>query len=378
MTAEPELRAYLNHAGTSWPKPPAVREAVHRALAAEPGRWPALLESAREVVAAFLGMPDPGRLVFTPGCTSAIATAVAHLPWSAGDVVLTSGLEHHALVRPLALLERTAGVEHRVLPGGDAGAVDLDRAAAELAGGSVRLVACTMASNVTGEILPARELAALARSHGALFLLDAAQGVGVLPVDAAGLELDLLAFAGHKGPQGPSGIGGLWARDGVRFDACSARCALTADGSRDAGGGGLPTYCDVGSVNVASASGLAAGLEGIAERGVDTVRRHVRRLTRFLQEGLSGTPGLRLVGPEDTDRRTGIASYVLERLSPAEAEEALAGRGVVARGGEHCAPLAHATLGTGEHGTLRVSFGPGSTERDAERAVDALRGVAGS
>jgi DNA-binding transcriptional MocR family regulator len=165
---------HLNQAGTSWPKPAAVRQAAAAALEADPARLAADFERHHQGIAAWLGVPS-GQLLLTPGGTSALAVGLAALGLAAGDRVLCSSMEHHALHGPLLGLQQR-GVQLRVAPR-DAGPLDLEQVERELRQG-VRLVACCSAANVTGERMPVEELSALCRRYGALLLLDAAPEVG--------------------------------------------------------------------------------------------------------------------------------------------------------------------------------------------------------
>ena len=180
---------YLNSAATTWPKPERVYEAVGRTLraAGSLGRTAGTnvetpLEGTRSRVAAFFGIDDPRRLAFVPGCTYACNIAVQGLEWKRGDRILISGLEHNAVSRPARLVAARHGVDLGTSPYAPGAPIDLEWVERELKRGGVRMVAAVMASNVTGEILPYRELRELTRKHNALLLLDGAQAGGVLPI----------------------------------------------------------------------------------------------------------------------------------------------------------------------------------------------------
>ncbi|HJL20497.1 MAG TPA: aminotransferase class V-fold PLP-dependent enzyme [Sandaracinaceae bacterium LLY-WYZ-13_1] len=342
------MTVYLNHAGTSWPKPAPVREAVRAALEGDPAGWDGCFEAGHRAVAEWLNAP-PARVRLTPGCTSALGAAVAELPWEAGDRVVTSGFEHRALTRPVEAL-RARGVENVVVPpDGDA---PLDLAALEraLAEGRVRLVALSAASNVTGALLPWEAVIERAHAHGARVLLDAAQVAGWIPLDVRATGVDLLAFAGHKGPQAPWGIGGLY----VAPDLPS------------------PGYCDTGSVDRAALAGLAAGLAWLEARPgrLAAARARIERLARATE----ALPGVRLHGPRAPEARVPTLALSHATIAPATLAARLSARGVVASGGRQCAAAAHRTLGTDAGGgVLRLSAGAVSTDRDVDRAADALR-----
>ncbi len=364
------MTIYLNHAGTSWPKPPAVHAATRTAAEAPPEEWPALFDRAVDRVARFFAMSQPAGLLFTTSCTEALAVAIDSLPWATGDRVITSSMEHHALARPVLNLARTRGVIHSLAPRAADGPIDLDYVAEALARDGARLVACSMASNVTGELLPVAELATLAHRHGALMLVDAAQTAGSLPIDVGALGADIFAFAGHKGPHAPQGIGGLYVAPTVAFESPTASCDL-ATGSCDSSIG----YCDVGSLNLPVAAGLAAGLDWLAARGVNSVRAAVRQRTAELLAGLADLPCVTVYGPCDADARTAAISVTADGIDSLELAERLRARGVIARGGHQCAPLAHRAIGTAHGGTLRLSAGPDTTADEIARALAILRKI---
>lgn len=359
---------YLNNAGTSWPKPPAVHAAVLEALAAAPAERGALFERAHGRVAAFLGLPTPERLLLTGGCTAALALALGDLPWTESDVLLTSSLEHHALARPAEKLQRERGVTWEVAPYAPGEPVDLDFVEATLGRGRVRLVAVTAASNVTGELLPTAELCRLAHAHGAIVLLDAAQTLGVVPTTVDAVGADIVVFAGHKGGLAPGGIGGFWAREGVAFETPWAACEVTPGAGERPECSPFPGYCDVGSVNLPGAAGLAAGLEWHAAQAGE-VGDHARGLAADCRRRVAELPGCRVLGAGDV--HTATLSIEVDALPLEAAEAYFLERGLVVRAGQHCAPLALAALGASQ-GTLRVSFGPLNVPDDVDRLLGAI------
>jgi len=349
---------YLNHAGTSWPKPVQVLDAAMSRASASPSEWGARFVRDHEAVAGQLGVPVD-TLLPTPSCTQALAVAVADISWQSGDRVVTTSMEHHALWRPLAKLQ---GVEVVELPRGPHGMLDLDALREVLRAGGVRLVAMSMASNVTGEALPWHDVVDLAHAHGALCLLDGAQVAGWVPLDLAELQVDLFAFAGHKGPQGPSGLGGLYVRPGVVLDSPGASC----NGEVCRTG---PSYCDTGSVNGPALAGLAVGWAAM-----DHARPLEGAMARAaaVRAWLIGQPDVHVVGGEPV---LPTVSIVVDGRPPSALASGLAERGLVVRGGTQCAPRAHRALGTGEEGTLRLSFGPWGQDADVEQVVEALGGL---
>lgn len=361
---------YLNQAGTSWPKPEAVHRAVRDAFDEPHGTWAATFAARHARVARAFGA-SPERLLLTPGCTSALAVAIADLDWRAGERVLISALEHHALQRPVALLERR-GVEVTTIGRAPDAPLDLAALRAELARGGVRLVAMTAACNVTGELLPVREAADLAHAHDALMLVDAAQVAGWLPLDVATLDADLLAFAGHKALRAPWGIGGLYVAPHVSMATPQAVCVLPTAGTAPASCAPMPGYCDVGSLDRLALAGLAAALDEAEGEAPEERLRAARTLLEPLEAWLDEHPRARRLGLRDPARRLPTVAFTLDGLPTDQVLAAFAERGIAIAGGQQCAPLAHHTLGTLPDGALRVSVGPANDAADVQRALELL------
>lgn len=357
---------YANSAGTSWPKPAPVTSAVADALDAPPSAYPEILAGAHAAIADAFGIDSPERLVITPGCTGALAAGISNLPWIEGDRVLTSSLEHAGIAHPVAKLSSERGVEHEAIAYHPADGIDLDALEDSLRSRPARLVAVSYATNTTGHVLPVKDIVRLAQENGALCLIDAAQAAGVVQHSVGDLGCDLWAFAGHKGPQGPQGVGGLWAAPHVEFAVDAASCTL--DGTAPSS---MPGYCELGGANIAGAAGVAAGLRWLAETGLG--KRGVELGRRF-REGAAAIEGIEVLGGEA--RENGLATALIPHGTPIDAcEQHLAAAGVLVRAGHHCAEAATRTLGTTD-GCVRVSFGPTSTEDDVDRTLDAVRQLA--
>jgi len=362
---------YVNNAGTSYPKAPGVVDACGTALASAPEASHGALQDAHAETCRLFGIERADRLLLTGSCTSALSLLLHDLPLQAGDTVLTSALEHHALAGPLQRLQLTRGIVHELAPYTPGEPLDLDFVRRRVREGGVRLIAVTTASNVTGELLPVEELGRLAHEHGVPVLLDAAQTAGVVPIDVRSLPVDMLVFAAHKGPLAPHGIGGLWAAPHVELVSPAAVCELP---SADAGAtaavrcADFPGACDVGSINLSAAAGLVAALRWRAQAGAvyDAPRAWALRLRQRLRE----QPGVTLFGGDAADY-TAAVSFLIDKLPIAQAEAFFAARGVTLRAGQHCAPLALQAIGAPE-GTLRVSFGPFNRESDVDAVAAAV------
>ncbi len=375
---------YFDNAATSWPKPEAVRAALsdyfgeaggnagrsgHRMSVAAAR----IVENAREALAGLFHAGDPSRIVFTHNATHALNLALYGL-LHPGDHVVTSSVEHNSVMRPLRHLE-TLGVEVTVVPCTPEGILE-SNAVRRAVRPHTRLVVTTHASNVAGTLLPVGALAALAREHGIPYLVDASQTAGAIPIDVEELELDLLAFTGHKGLLGPTGSGGLYVREGVALVPL-IRGGTGSDSAHEIQPEFLPDAFESGTLNVAGIAGLGAGVRFLLEIGLDAVRAHERNLVAQFLAGASEISGITLYGPGDAALQCGLVSFNVAGATPSEVGVILdESFGIMARTGLHCAPAAHRTLGTFPTGTVRFSFGWFNTPTEVEVALGALREIA--
>ena len=339
---------YLNHAATTWPKPEIVYETVDRCFRTlnSPDRTTVgeddvhgaeMMESCRQKVAAFFGIRNPSRLVFVPSATYALNLPIHGLHWHAGDVVIMSGLEHHAVSRPIRKIAREHGVKFEVAPYSIDEPLDLNFVEDRLKSGKVKLLACTAASNVTGHIIPARELGQLADRYGALFLLDASQAAGILPIDVDDLHVDMLGFAGHKGLLGPPGCGGLFVRKGIELETL-AEGGTGKDSGQHEMSGRFPSNFEVGTHNLLSILGMSTGIEWIQQTGIDALREHELQLTKAFLDGIREMSFVKLHGPADISNRTAVVSLTFDGITPQDAAKWLAEEhNVATRAGFHCA-----------------------------------------
>ena len=374
---------YFNNAATTWPKPQVVYEAVDecfrnlnspdRTTSEEGCRSSELMWNSRQEVAEFFGIGDPSRLVIVPSCTYALNLAIQGQHFQADDVILMSGLEHHAVSRPIRKVCRERGARFEIAPYAQDQPIDLEFVENRLKTGEVKLVACTAASNVSGDILPTAELGELCQKYKVRYLVDAAQAAGVLPIDVEDLNADLLTFAGHKGLFGPPGVGGLFVREGIQLDTL-AEGGTGKDSGKHAMSGDFPASYEVGTHNLMAIVGLTAGIRWLQQAGLEELLRHERALTRRFIEGLEELPGVTIYGPKDLAKRTATVSFTMDDVSPQELANWLAEHhNVATRPGYHCAPLAHETIGTlpGE-GAIRFSFGFDNTLDEIEAVLGML------
>ena len=384
----PDVRpaVYLDHAATSWPKPQPVVDAVHRAfteLGGNPGRGAyamALAASraifdARRSLASLLGVPDSRDLLFQPSCTAACNLMLKGC-LKPGDRVVVGSMEHNAVARPLARLAET-GVEVVIVQADPTGLIDPGDVEREVRVASTRAIVCQHASNLTGTIQPLPDLADIARESGALLLVDGAQGPGHLEVDLAALGADAYAASGHKALLGPQGVG-------VLYLAPSLDLSEQVEGGTGAGDSESltmpaerPDRYEAGTLNTPGILGLGAAATFLAEEG-PAQRAREADLVHLLHEGLLEMGGFRVLGPPLGEPRVPVISAVHESVDADRiAFELDRGYRVAVRGGLHCAPWAHETVGTLECGAVRFGIGWGVTASHVEEALTAVAEIVG-
>ncbi len=378
---------YLDNASTSWPKPEIVYQTMdefHRKTGASPGRGghrlaratEAAIDEARVLLARFFNAAEKDRIIFTFNCTDALNLGLKGL-LRPGDHVVTSCIGHNSLVRPLNKLEQQGVKVTRLAPCSDDGFVS-PSSIEEAIIKDTRLVAVTHASNVTGVIQPIEEYGAITAKHDVLFMVDAAQTVGIYPIDIQASNIDLLACSGHKGLLGPQGTGVLCLSERVELDTL-----------REGGTGSqseleeqpedLPYKYESGTPNAVGIVGLSAGVRYILSEGLDRIRAHAHSLLERLVDGLSQIPDVVLYGPRDRSTQTSILSLNLKGWNPGEAATILdQAFDIGVRAGLHCAAAAHKTFGTYPSGTIRFSPGYFNTEEEIDFAVQALAKICSS
>jgi cysteine desulfurase family protein len=376
---------YLDNAATSFPKPEAVYQALDRFARhdlANPGRAghkmalaaEHALDDARHLLNQFFHGDAPERFVFTLNGTDALNMAFKGV-FGDGDHVITSDLEHNSVSRPLRQMELDGRITLTRVRADGGGTVDPDDVRRAVTP-RTRLVALTHASNVLGTVQPVAEVGRLARERDLLFLVDAAQTAGVVPIDVQALAVDLLAFPGHKSLLGPTGTGALYV--GPRADVRAWREGGTGgDSASETQPRLLPYFLEGGTPNVLGVAGLAAGVKFVRERGPDAIRAHEVALTDRLWRRLEELGGYEVFGHRDPARRVGTLSFRSAALPAAELGGILdQAFDVAVRPGLHCAPYIHRSLGTFPEGTVRVSPGPFSTEEDVDHLARALAEIA--
>ena len=375
---------YLDNAATSYPKPECVFRATddfNRQMGGNPGRGASrktmtsnsILLETREALASLFNIPDSTRIAFCLNITEALNTGLKGI-LKPGDHVITTSMEHNAVARPLLGLTQR-GVEWSAAKCDSDGSLDPDDIR-RLIRHNTRMICALHASNVTGTIMPIREIGIIAKEHDLLFVVDSAQTAGVLPLNVAEYHIDILAFTGHKGLLGPQGTGGLYVSPGVEIEPLKegGTGSLSEELTQPEF---LPDHLEAGTPNTPGIAGLGAGVGFLLSTGLQNIRSHEKRLTDVLMRGLQGIDGVHIYGPRDVDQRAAVVSFNIESIDCGEVSLKLDYEyGIVTRSGLHCAPLAHRTLGTLQQGACRLSPGYFSTDMEIEKVIQAVYSIA--
>ncbi|OUQ86156.1 cysteine desulfurase [Brevibacillus brevis] len=376
---------YLDNAASTWPKPPAVKEMMAEVIedfAANPGRGGHALAMkaskavfrTRVQVSRLFGIQNPNNLFFYLNATQALNQAIKGF-LQAGDHVISSSVEHNSVRRPIEFMRKNNQVEATfVEPREDHQFYVEDFAKAITP--STRLIVVSHASNLTGVILPVAELGKLAKEHGITFLVDASQSAGVLAIDVEAMNIDMLAFPGHKGLYGPQGTGGLYVSSDIDLEPLihggtgSQSEAIDQPTTR-------PDRYESGTLNTVGLAGLQAGVDFVMEKGVDNIRQHEWELVKQTIFGLQQIDGVHVYGPGIEIERVAVVAFNIGEVDAAEVSFILDQQyGIATRSGFHCTPLGHQTAGTEQRGAVRASFGIFNSEKDVEALHNAVREIA--
>ncbi|MBQ9759988.1 MAG: aminotransferase class V-fold PLP-dependent enzyme [Clostridia bacterium] len=375
---------YLDNAATSFPKPRGVIEEQMRCMrqyCGNPGRGAHRLSLAaaekiyacRELIADTFGA-SAERVCFTQNTTTALNIAIKGLLCE-GDHVLISDMEHNAVYRPVARLASEGRITYDVFPtfplSPDRSTARICTAIAHLIRPNTKMLICAHASNICSATLPIKEIGALCHKKGILFVVDAAQSAGHLPIDVTKMRIDALCVPGHKGLLGPQGCGFVvWGEDvsaDTLIEGGSGFHSLDAQMPEEA-----PERFEAGTLPTPAIAGLCEGIREVREIGLEAVERHERELNERLFAMLSTLPDLCICAPL---HRGSILSFVCDRIPSDRLAAELDRRGFCVRAGFHCSALGHRTLQTPDGGALRVSPGIYTKSTDIDAFFHAMREI---
>jgi cysteine desulfurase family protein len=373
---------YLDNGATSYPKPDEVytfMDSFYRNFGVNPGRsgydlcmeTGALVDTTRKMLADFFNGNDLNRLCFSYNSTDALNLIIFGM-LNQGDHAITTTLEHNSVLRPLYHQNKFNGVEVDHVPFGADGFVDPDDIKHKIKA-NTRLVIVNHASNVIGTLQPIEPIGRICREHGLAFAIDASQSAGKVPIDIEQSHIDIVVFTGHKSLLGPTGIGGLYVREGIEIRHTRAG----GTGVRSADRMHLNEYpyrLEYGTGNIVGIAGIHAGLKWIQDKGLDQIHHHEMTLARMLRDGLRDLEGVSLYCLDDLTDHIAVISFNVDGMDALNTGTLLDGEyNIASRTGLHCAPLVHEQLGTTHiGGSVRMGIGPFNTEDHIRAAIEAV------
>lgn len=377
------MAIYFDNAATTMQKPDCVSEAVLQAMKhfGNSGRGAheasmdasRIIYETRERLAVLFAVSFPRQTAFTANSTESLNTAILGL-LEPGDHVITTVMEHNSVLRPLYRLERE-GLSLSFISCDEKGRLCYEQLEGFITE-HTKAVVCTHASNLTGNSVDIERIGTVCKKHGLLFIVDASQTAGVLPIDMERMNIDVLCFTGHKGLYGPQGTGGICVREGLTIKPLKS------------GGSGIHTYdkghpvrmptaLEAGTLNGHGIAGLHAALGFLSETGTEQIHNREMVLMRRFYEGVKAIEGVQIYGDFSDNNRAAIVALNIRDYDSSEVSDELAVTyGISTRPGAHCAPLMHEAMGTKEQGMVRFSFSWFNTEEEIDEGIRAVKEIA--
>ena len=373
---------YLDNAATSRRKPQEVIDAVVFAMTslgnAGRGTTEAALDAARtiygarEKIAGFFGVKNPKQVVFTSNSTESLNTAI-HGLIKPGDHVISSVMEHNSVLRPLYEREE-AGAELTLIECDEKGRLLTDDIEKNIRD-NTRAIVLTHGSNLTGNVNDIERVGRIAKAHGLLFIVDASQTAGVIPVDVEKMNIDVLCFTGHKSLLGPQGTGGMCVREGLEIEPLK-RGGSGVDTYNHRHPSEMPTALEAGTLNGHGIAGLSAAIDFIEKTGINEIREKEQSLMKRFVEGVRNIPGVKLYGDFNAEVRCPVVALNIGNADSSEISDILSmDYDIATRPGAHCAPEMHKSLGTVEQGAVRFSMSYFNTGEEIDSAICAVREI---
>ena len=373
------MEVYLDNSSTTFPKPKQVIDSMYNYMIniggnAGRGNYSNSLQSnrylydAREIICDFFGYDSPSNVIFTNNVTTSLNVLIKGILKS-GDHVITSSMEHNSVIRPLFYCKEQLQIELDIIEANSSGFVDINDLKSKI-NSKTKLVVMTQASNVTGSIQDIQAIGKICNDHNIFFIVDSAQGAGVLDINMKEVNANAIAFTGHKSLLGPQGIGGF-----ILDSKFNSSCSSVLQGGTGSLSSSLeqpdflPDKFECGTHNLPGIVGLAEGIKYINSIGLNTIYEHNHYLINYLLNGLLNIHGINVYGDLSGKMLTTCISINLNSLDPSELGYNLECKGIKTRSGLHCAPLAHKTIGSYPSGTVRLSISYFTTKEELDYAL---------
>lgn len=377
---------YLDNSATTFPKPDVVYDFMcnfYRKHGVNPGRsgFDAAIETeevvynTRKMLAELVGGKDPNRLTFSYNASDSLNMILQGIA-EKGDHVVTTMLEHNSVLRPLHHLQLNGIIETNHIAFDSQGYVDpadIKRALKK----NTKMVVVNHSSNVIGTVQPIAEIGKICKEAGVLFIVDASQSAGAIPIDMVEMGIDVVVFTGHKCLMGPTGIGGSYVMEGVpvkytRYGGTGVRSAQQTHLEE------FPYRLECGTLNLVGVAGLNAGVKWVLEQGIENLHHKEIMLWDKLRRGLQGIQNVTTYCADDIHNQNPVLSFNIKGFESGDVGTMLdVDYNIACRTGLQCAPKVHEVLGTDKmHGTVRLSIGPFTTEEHIDAALEAVSDIA--
>lgn len=381
-------KVYLDNGATSFPKPNSVAEAmtnyivnvggnVNRGSYDSSFNAENIVYETRELLCELFNFSKPENVIFTSNITHSLNVILKGF-LKAGDHVITSSMEHNAVLRPLNALQ-SKGIEHSVVPCNSLGQLNSSDLHKYLKP-NTKAVVMTHSSNVCGTIMPFEEIGQFCKANNICFIADTAQTAGSIPIDMEKMNIDVLCFTGHKGLLGPQGIGGFLIKDELaKLTTPLIEGGTGSFSEYEIQPDYMPDKFEGGTPNIPGIFGLNAALKYLKEKGLSSIKDHEMKLTKLFLDNIKDIKEIKVLGLPSAENRTSVVSIDFHKGDNGQISHMLfKNHGISVRCGLHCAPSAHKTLGSFPNGTVRFAFGSFNTEDDVLYAVNAIKEVIAS
>jgi cysteine desulfurase family protein len=376
---------YLDNAATTYPKPPEVYHFMnefYQKHGVNPGRsgydmsleTEEIVHTTRQTLTNFFNGNDPNQLTFSYNASDSLNMIIGGM-LEKGDHVITSNVEHNSVLRPLYHKKNDGEIEVTYIPFDDKGYIDPDDVKKAFKK-NTKMVILNHGSNVIGTIQPVGEVGRYCKESGIYFAIDASQTAGAIKIDIEEMNIDIVAFTGHKCLMGPTGIGGSYIRKevpikGTRFGGTGVRSAYPFHLEE------FPYRMECGTLNIVGIAGLLAGQKWIKKEGMENLHKKEMKLWSKLKNGLKEFDSVTLYCADSEENHNAVLSFNIEGWDAGNIGTMLdVDYNIACRTGLQCAPLVHTQLGTDKlHGTVRLSIGAFNTDEHIETAIDAVKNI---